>query len=648
MGTELRSLVIGLVAVAVIVTALVLGIPRRRPPAELPITAVAASAVPSSRPVAPPFEMPSCPAAPDGAPQKGDPRVREAAQRGLAFLSRETRAWQKEHACYGCHVHAVTLEAMSVGLHNQYEVPRADMLQVVTGMQTLAGGAHGAAGFSYEGSSLLAPSQAFGGAAFARYDEWVDGDVRNDLMRTAAQLLAYQDKDGSIRLDWVNPPVGSGLMQGVFQATRTWRQAYARSADDKWLLPIQRAEGYMTAQARAWMQSPPQSLQDLDYALLGLTAAGVGSGEQTIGALERQLVGRQNVDGGWGFAAGDSTNAFATGQALYTLRTLGRADHDPIVAKGTAWLLEHQAKDGGWSHAGFGKAEAMWGVLGLVSVDVVSVAVTGIVDGQHAEGTLQLGVLAKDNQGGGVQRIEIAVDDVRVFGGCGGALSYGVNTAGLEAGKHLVDVTATNARGLISRRRLELYTGAVYLTQLGVNASLASTDVSLRDIAPAELGGTVTMSIVAPDGKIVATVSDRSIPGAITLHWNGATATGGVVPRGRYLARLALRDGKGQLVQTTELPFVHDTAEAQANDYGAIQGQLKIGAAAAANTEVELVDENDKIIGTTRSTASGQYRFKNVDAGKYKLRISKKGYAPVMKDVNAAKAEEQAADLQLK
>lgn len=225
------------------------------------------------------------------------------------------------------------------------------------------------------------------------------------LLKTAQELLAYQQADGSIELSWTNPPVGAGAVHGTFQAAQTWRQA------------------------------------------------------------------------GWDFTTITQTsNAFATGQTLYTLRTLGRSDSDPAVAKGTKWLLDHQADDGGWSHAGFGKAEAMWGVLGLVSVDVLSVAVTGGMDGQHADGTLTIVGAAKDNQGGGVAKIEITIDDVLVHGTCGATVSYAWNTDGLEIGKHLIDVTATNAGGLTSRRRIEVFTGAYYLTQIGVSSTRAGIE----------------------------------------------------------------------------------------------------------------------------------------------------------------------------
>src|SRR5438270_1427 len=82
-----------------------------------------------------------------GVPQ-GNPRARKAAQKGLSFLARETVAWQKTHQCYGCHVQAVSLEALSVGQHHQYEVSSEDLKAIAQGMLNLSGGARKNKGLS--------------------------------------------------------------------------------------------------------------------------------------------------------------------------------------------------------------------------------------------------------------------------------------------------------------------------------------------------------------------------------------------------------------------------------------------------------------------------------------------------------------------
>ena len=79
---------------------------------------------------------------------QGDPKVREAAQRGITFLARSTATWQKEHQCYGCHVQAVTLEGLAVGKQNQYNVPAKELGIILEGVLHSQGGARTAGGLS--------------------------------------------------------------------------------------------------------------------------------------------------------------------------------------------------------------------------------------------------------------------------------------------------------------------------------------------------------------------------------------------------------------------------------------------------------------------------------------------------------------------
>jgi squalene-hopene/tetraprenyl-beta-curcumene cyclase len=640
-----------------------------------PGLALAASKPAPAQPKAPKaFAVPECKgAAANAAPAPGNPKAREAAQRGLDFLMAQTQTWQKAQNCYGCHVHAVTVEALSVGRHHQYRVPQPDLSAVLSGMLTVPGGARTKAGLSYHGDSLHAPSRAFGGAAFARYDQWVDRDLANDLMRVASELLAYQQHDGSIKLDWVNPPVGVGAIQGTYQAIQTWQQAYARSADDRWLTAVSRGEAFLQATIKAWDKTPSPDIQEINYAIMGLLAAGSRGAEATLGRLQRHLLAAQREDGGWGFVKGAASgpvnylgkvqdtaasSAFTTGQTLYTLRLLGMTDRDPAIARGMAWLLSHQQQDGGWSANGFGKAEAMWGVLGLVSMDVLTVSLSGLQDGQHVDGTLHLTVEARDNEskGGGVARVDLLVDDVPVYSQCGGRLRHDWDTAGLAAGKHILTVVAHNAKGQKSSRSMEVYAGPVYLTQLGTNYEGGRTQIALRNIAPEGSKNTVevrifTLDPTSPTPKGAAelkVLSQAGRQGSMVFAWDGQGPDGKVQKPGKYLAQVSFRGADGKVVQKEEIPFVHDTPEAQRAAYSEVQGQLALpGDAPAANTMVELLDEAGNVVQRTQTTAAGQYRFRNVEEKKYKLRVAKPGFQ--MKEVPLAprKAQETKADVKL-
>jgi squalene-hopene/tetraprenyl-beta-curcumene cyclase len=620
----------------------------------------AGEAAPGAAPVAakPKFTLVCAVDAGKAAPKKdvsGNPAARKAAQRGLDFLAREATAWTHQHQCFGCHVQAVTIEAFAVGKRHQYKVEPQDFTNVLTGMMTVNGGSRQPGGLGHSSPEIAKAAKVFGAAAFARYDQWVGPSMRDDLLSEARHLLSLQQTDGSIVAGWVNPPVGTGATQYTAQAIITWKQAYERSADDQWLTAAQKAEDYLRATSAKW-DGASLNIQEVNYTAMGLLAAGMGAKEDLRVSITKMLLARQQQDGGWAFVPGGASEAFPTGQTLYVLRLLGMTDKDSAIARGTKWLMERQAEDGGWSHAGFGKAEAMWGVLGLVSVDVMTVHVAGLQDGQHVKGTLDVGIEARDNGGTGVSKVEIDVDDLPVGGACSSAHSYKWDTAGLTAGKHVVEVRATNGRGEVSRRRFEVYAGDHYLTQVGSRWTDGGTELTLRDIADKADKHQVKVEIRRADtktgkatGEAVWNNEQAGAQGAMRFHWNGTDRGGKAAGTGKYVARLSYVDASGKVRHTEDVPFVHDSPEAQMANYAQIEGQARLpNAAPASNVEMELVDDEGNVLAKTRSTASGQYRFKGVEAGKkYKVRINKEGYGAGPAAVSADKPGESKADVQL-
>lgn len=588
-----------------------------------------------------------------------NPGARTAAQRGLGFLTTAATEWTQQHRCFGCHVQAVTMEALTVGLHHQYNVAQGDLGTMVDALKlgvTAGGRVTGA---------------AFQGQAWARYDAWIDDKHTNDLLQYAGELVGLQREDGSIPDDDARLPITGGTMQTTYQAMQTWRQAFARTADDKWLAPMRKAERYLAQRSTEWRSVGSAYLQDVNFALLGLIAAGVGPGERAAQALQDQLLARQNPDGGWGLE-GAQSDALATGQTLYALRLAGHGDGEPAIDRGIAWLIQQQRKDGAWhtlttGQGGADKGEAMWAVLGLVAMDVTSVAVEGLRDGQHVAPAMQIDVTARDNQvsgtAGGVAKLELYLDDELLAGACADRLTYQWSTAALENGKHVLDVVATNSLGQRSRRRYEVYAGDTYLADLGTRFDEAkqATEIAVRNLSlTPETAGKVELAIYAVQGannergaRVYATSRD-GVLGAMTFGWDGKGDDGAARPRGRYLAELAFRAPSGDVIQRVETLFLQDSEAVRAATYGEIEGQLSMeaGAAAAgtsANTELELVDELGNVVQRTRSTEQGNYRFKTVAKGNYKIRMSKKGFDKQELDVTAApSAKPSKANMTLK
>ena len=80
--------------------------------------------------------------------------------------------------------------------------------------------------------------------------------------------------------------------------------------------------------------------------LLGLSWA--GSHAPLRQTRIRELVALQRPNGGWAQTPYLGSDAYATGQAIFTLRELGTPGGDAGLQRGAAFLLRTQQGDGSW------------------------------------------------------------------------------------------------------------------------------------------------------------------------------------------------------------------------------------------------------------------------------------------------------------
>jgi squalene-hopene/tetraprenyl-beta-curcumene cyclase len=122
----------------------------------------------------------------------------------------------------------------------------------------------------------------------------------------------------------------------------------------------------------AYLQSGADKSTLLNRAMIVWASAKV-PGVLTVDARQRiiaDLLAKQQSDGGWSAAslAGDWTrhdatpldrasDGYATGLVTFALEQAGRPASDPAVARGRAWLIQHQDADtGSWNAASLNKA----------------------------------------------------------------------------------------------------------------------------------------------------------------------------------------------------------------------------------------------------------------------------------------------------
>ena len=304
-------------------------------------------------------------------------KVRRAIERGLAFLESDAAKWREERTCATCHHGTMTVWALNEARNQGYAVSPETSRE-------MAGWTRGRL------ASIEKPRDPRPGwnmvstpavylAVMAEAIPTQDAVSPDELRRIAGHLLRHQETDGSWA--WSLAPA-KNRPPPVFESDEV-----VTLLADIALRPHALADPGATSPARearqraaAWlgMNRPGASTQALAIRLFRDVRSGAPLGERE--ARIRRLLALQNPDGGWGQEKGLSSDAYATGQALYFLGLAGVARDRPEVGRGVRSLLANQKADGSWpmtsrAHPGekpstnpvpityFGSA---WATLGLL------------------------------------------------------------------------------------------------------------------------------------------------------------------------------------------------------------------------------------------------------------------------------------------
>jgi len=167
-------------------------------------------------------------------------------------------------------------------------------------------------------------------------------DLPPDELTDAAvfHLSVIQGPNGQWYNNLPRPPIQTGDISAT---------ALAVHALQRYPLPGRKAEfAGRVDRARRWLwKASPQNTDSRIFQLLGLAWAGEPAHE--LAPLARALLAEQRADGGWAQLPALSSDAYATGQALYALQIAGgMKSSDPAIDRGRHFLLRTQLEDGTW------------------------------------------------------------------------------------------------------------------------------------------------------------------------------------------------------------------------------------------------------------------------------------------------------------
>jgi ankyrin repeat protein len=153
-------------------------------------------------------------------------------------------------------------------------------------------------------------------------------------------LLAKQQPAGN----WNGIGTRAPIQDGDFSRT-----AMAIQTLTVYGMPGRKAEiAERVGRAADWLaKQVPQSTQERMTQILGLKWAGVQAGLRET--RTKELIALQRADGGWAQTPYLASDAYATGQVLYTLHeTSFSSSGDPAFRRGVEFLLRTQKEDGSW------------------------------------------------------------------------------------------------------------------------------------------------------------------------------------------------------------------------------------------------------------------------------------------------------------
>ena len=153
-----------------------------------------------------------------------------------------------------------------------------------------------------------------------------------------SHIAAGQRREG----DWPNygtirPPLEDGSFAHTAMGIRSLQLYF---------IPGRKAEfDDRIARAAAWLRkASPRTTDDRVMQLLGIHWAGGKPPEERV----KELIALERPDGGWGQTRDLPSDAYATGQALYTLHDIGASAVDAVRRRGIEFLLRTQLEDGSW------------------------------------------------------------------------------------------------------------------------------------------------------------------------------------------------------------------------------------------------------------------------------------------------------------
>jgi hypothetical protein len=268
-------------------------------------------------------------------PAVGPLPVRNAVAAAIPRLVAGAAGHVEQKTCFACHNQAFPLLALAAARDRGFAIPDSFFKTQTEHV----------AAFLADNSTRFRDGTGTGGqaatASFALLALELGRYRPDDATEAVTEyLLRFEPNRDHWRMTSNRPPSESSDFTVTYVSLRVLRT----------YIPEKQRRSFekRAAAAKDWLRhAPTRETEDRVYRLLALKE--VEADEKERAAAVRELVGSQRPDGGWAQLDGGTSDAYATGSALYALQSAGGLPPDsPVVRSATDFLLRTQLPDGTW------------------------------------------------------------------------------------------------------------------------------------------------------------------------------------------------------------------------------------------------------------------------------------------------------------
>ena len=265
-------------------------------------------------------------------------RVRTSVKRSLPFLAMGAQQWIATKKCSACH-------HVPVFLWSHYEAEKRnfkiDPVVVANMRRRMLSEYLAHPSFQPTPQDRAFTNSKIGlGAVYLtlglRADKHADGRTETSLTKLLQHFRKQQAANGSWKLKSSQPPLVDGDDVTTMLILLSLRRKPQSDSDRE-----------VRRRSLKWLKTSAPRKETQPIALRVAILARYGTASASRQAT-RELLARQNTDGGWSQTTDRPSDALATGEALYALSRAGGITHQSAIEKAWTFLTSTQRDDGSW------------------------------------------------------------------------------------------------------------------------------------------------------------------------------------------------------------------------------------------------------------------------------------------------------------